>query len=110
MALALNKILISGAVDNTAGAYTQNQTVNIAANSSTVLPAGLYILPPTVNVRVQMQTAANTWANVTTSNVGGLMISDGTNVRLTNADTGNAQSITTLTVNGGQAATGQYNT
>lgn len=110
MALALNKILISGATDNTAGAYTQNQTVNISANSSTVLTAGLYILPPTVNVYIQMQTAANTWANVTATNVGGLMISDGTNVRLTNADTGNAKSITALTVNGGQAATGQYNT
>ena len=63
-----------------------------------------------MNVYIQMQTAANTWANVTATNVGGLMISDGTNVRLTNADTGNAKSIVALTVNGGQAATGQYNT
>jgi len=39
MALALNKILLANAVDNTAGAYFQNQVVNVAANSSTVLLA-----------------------------------------------------------------------
>ncbi|NDG19674.1 MAG: hypothetical protein EB117_15595 [Betaproteobacteria bacterium] len=109
MALALNKILLANAVDNTAGAYFQNQVVNVAANSSTVLTAGVYYVQPTVNVYVQVQTAANTWANVTTTNVGGLFLSDGVNVRLANADTTNAKSLTTLTVNGGQAATGQFN-
>lgn len=109
MALALNKILIAGLVGNTAGAYSQNQNVTVASGGNTVLSAGLYIIPATTNIRVMMQTASNTWTNVTGSGVGGTFFSDGVNVRLTNADA-NVANIVMITVNGGNNVTGQFNT
>lgn len=110
MALALNKILISGLTGNTAGAYSQNQNVTVAAGGNTVLTAGLYIIPPATNVQIMMQTATNSWTNVTALNTGGLFFSDGVNVRLTNRDVVNVANLTMITVNGGQNVTGQFNT
>lgn len=109
MALALNKILLSGATGNTAGAYYQTVTIDVAAGGNAVVDAGLYVICSNANIRVQAQTAANTWANVTAANVGGVLISDGVNVRLVNGDATNAVTVTALTVNGGDAASGTYN-
>ena len=109
MALALNKIILANATANTAGAYFQTTTIAVTAGGNTVVDAGLYIVIPSTNVRIQAQTAANTWANVTAANVGGTLVSDGVNVRLVNGDATNAVTVTALTVNGGEAATGTYN-
>jgi len=109
MALALNKILISGLTGNTAGAYSQNQNVTVLNGGNTVLTAGLYIIPATTNVQVMMQTAVNTWTNVNSTAVGGVFFSDGVNVRLTNRDVLNVANITMITVNGGTNVTGQFN-
>lgn len=105
MALALNKIVISGLNTNNAGAYLQSSSVTAIAGNTTVA-AGMYILYPSTNVSVQAYNGS-AWATVMTANTGGVIFSDGQNVRLSNSST-NA-TVTLLTVNGGVAATGQYN-
>jgi len=111
MTLALNKIVLSGANANSAGAYFQVALLNVNASTTLLIPAGTYLLPPTANVNVQIQTAStgNTWSLLLANNTGGMLISDGVNVRLNNAEA-NAKSITSLTINPSTNATGQYNT
>jgi hypothetical protein len=115
MALGLNKIIVSGAQVNTAGAYLTTTTIAVAASGNTVVPAGTYLVFPTANVTIEAATAYNasngvtTWAVLLGNNTGGVMISDGVNVRA-NAIVATAANITVATVNGGQAVTGQFNT
>ena len=111
MALGLNKILISGSATNTPGAYWQLTTI-AATTAGTTVPAGTYIMFATANVIIQAVSAYNTSSNVATYsnvgaiNVGGVVLSDGVNVRL--LATTNA-TVTLATVNGGAAAGGTYN-
>ena len=112
MALGLNKILIAGSATNTPGAYWQLTTI-AATTAGTTVPAGTYIMFATPNVIIQAVSAYNTTSNVSTYsnvgaiNVGGVVISDGVNVRLLATPT-NA-TVTLATVNGGEAAGGTYN-
>lgn len=123
MALALNKIILANAVTNTAGAYLQGVTIssvgignttamNAGASSAQLVPAGVYILPQTTNnvaIEVNAYTgSANAWTTYIAANTGGTVISDGYNVRA-NATT-STQTLTLYTVNGGNSATGTYNT
>jgi len=122
MALALNKIILANATTNGAGAYLQGVTIssigvgnttamNAGSTSAQLVPAGLYILPQTTNnvaIEVNAYTgSANAWTTYVASNTGGTIISDGWNVRA-NATTG-TQTLTLYTVNGGNNASGTYN-
>jgi hypothetical protein len=112
MALGLNKILVAGSSTNTPGAYWQLTTVSVAASGNTALPAGTYLLFPTANVTIEAVSAYNTNASCTTpstwtvclaNNTGGVIISDGVNVRA-NAIVATSATVTLATVNGGVAA------
>ena len=116
MALGLNKIVLASASTNTPGAYWQLTTVS-ANNATVVIPAGTYLLFPTANVTIEAVSAYNTNTACTTpstistligNNTGGVLISDGVNVRA-NVTVATATTITLATVNGGQAATGTFN-
>lgn len=122
MALALNKIILANAATNGAGAYLQGVTIssigignatlmNAGVSSAQYVPAGLYILPQTTNnvtIEVNAYTGtANAWTTYVAANTGGTIISDGFNVRA-NATT-STQTLTLYTVNGGNTATGTYN-
>lgn len=104
MALGLNKIILSGSTSNSAGAYYQTTTLT-ATTVGNVIPAGTYILFPTANVSVTANNGT-TVATVMAANTGGWIISDGSSV-FANATT-NA-TVTLMTVNGGNAASGTYN-
>jgi hypothetical protein len=110
MSLAINKIILADANANTDGAYFQTGTFSVAANSTTVVSAGTYIVTPTANVAVQVNTNSNGNAFTTflAANTGGVVISDGTNVRLSNGDANNAKTVTYVTINGGEAANSTY--
>jgi hypothetical protein len=110
MSLGISKILLAGANANADGAYFQTGTFNVAANATTVMTAGTYLLTPTANVSVQVNTNSNgnAFTTMIAANVGGVVISDGTNVRLSNSDTGNAKTVTYVTINGGEAAGSTY--
>lgn len=116
MALGLNKILISNASANTAGGYLQPVSVtSVGAGNATAMlnsqfiPAGTYLMLPAANVTIEVNNytgTANSWSTMLANNTGGVLISDGFNVRA-NAVTG-TQSVTLLTVNGGVAASGTF--
>lgn len=117
MALGLNKIVLASASTNTPGAYWQLTSVT-ANNATVVIPAGTYLLFPTANVTIEAVSAYNTNTACTTpstfstligNNTGGVLISDGVNVRA-NVTVATATTVTLATVNGGQAASGTYNT
>ena len=104
MALGLNKILVAGALTNSAGAYWQTTTVT-ATTAGVVVPAGTYLMFPTANVTV----TANNGSTITTlmaNNTGGVLISDGINV-FVNAASSNT-TVTFVTVDGGQAVSSTY--
>ena len=111
MSLASNKILISGAATNAAGAYYQPY---VAGNATVTLPAGIYAIAPTANVTIELNTNTSgnisnaTWAVIVANNTGGTFIADGTNVRA-NVLAG-TPTITLFTPNGGQNVSGTYNT
>ena len=113
MALALNKIILANATANTPGAYFTFATIT-ATTTGNVIPAGLYLVPPTANVTINMTSATNlTTGNISAvgpfigNNTGGMVISDGVNV-FANATT-NVANVTVLTVEGGQNVSGTYN-
>ena len=86
MALGQAKILVAGAVTNTAGAYFQTTTVAaVTTGNGTVV----------------------TWGTLIGNNTGGTFSSDGTNVgaKAVNANT----TATLVTINGGQNVSGTYN-
>ena len=122
MALALNKIILANAATNGAGAYLQGVTItsvgignatamNAGSSSAQLIPAGLYISPGgTNNVTIEVNAytgTANSWITYIAANTGGTVLSDGYNVRA-NATT-STQTLTLYTVNGGNSATGTYN-
>ena len=110
MSLAINKILLAGANANTDGAYFQADVIAVANSSSTVVPAGTYYVFPTANVAIQVNNNSNgnAFANLYAGGTGGLVISDGVNVRLREyAGSGNAN-VSVVTVNGGEPAGETY--
>lgn len=116
MALAFNKILISGTSTNTPGAYWQLTTVSVAASGNTVIPAGTYLVFPTANVTIEAVsayntntacTSPNTWSVCLANNAGGVIISDGVNTRA-NAIVATSATVTLATVNGGLNASQTY--
>lgn len=108
MALGLNKILLSNAVANTAGAYFQTVTITSSTTGNGAnIPAGMYIMYPATNVTVNAFNGS-TSEIVMAANVGGVVFSDGSNVFL-KSSAGNAV-VTLLTVDGGLAANGTFNT
>ena len=110
MSLASNKIILANAATNGAGAFYQAYA---AGNATVTLPAGIYAIPPTANVTIELNT--NTSGNISNAsyqvivanNTGGTFIADGTNVRA-NVLSG-APTITLFATNGGQAVSGTYN-
>ena len=122
MAGGISKILVASTLTNAPSAYLQVTTVtsvgignltamNAGVSSAQYIPAGMYVLPTaTDNVTIELNTGAanvSNWVTYIAANTGGTIISDGYNMR------GNAvtatQTLTLYGVNGGQAATGQYN-
>jgi len=114
MSLGLNKIILANASTNTAGAYWQLTTVT-ANNATVLIPAGTYLAFPTANVTIEAVNAYNTTTNVATfvtliaNNTGGVVISDGVNVRA-NVIVATSTTMILATVNGGQSVSGTYNT
>lgn len=110
MSLATNKILLAGANANTAGAYFQAETIFVGNASSTVLEAGAYYVYPTANVVIQVNnsSAGNAFANVYSGGAGGLVISDGVNVRLTDFGEAGNINVSVVAVNGGEPADETY--
>ncbi len=108
MSLASNKILIENAATNTAGAYIQTTSLG---NATATIPAGIYQMIATANVTIEMNTSSNlaspTWVIALANNTSGVIISDGANFRA-NVLAG-TPTITLYGVNGGQEATGTYN-
>jgi len=122
MAGGISKILVASTLTNAPSAYLQVTTVtsvgignltamNAGTSSAQYIPAGMYVLPTaTDNVTIELNTGAanvNNWVTYIAANTGGTIISDGYNMR-GNATTA-TQTLTLYGVNGGQAATGQYN-
>ena len=108
MALAMNKILVANTTTNTTSAYLQTTTVAaVTTGNGTVITAGSYMMNAQANISVVMYDGAN-WGTLLANNVGGYFVSDGVNVaaKAVNANT----TATLVTVNGGQAASGTYNT
>jgi hypothetical protein len=113
MALGLNKIIITNTSANTPGAYLQPVSVaSVGAGNATAMlsaqfiPAGTYLMLPAANVTVEVNNytgTANSWTTLLANNVGGVLISDGFNLRA-NAVSG-TQTVSLLTVNGGANAT-----
>lgn len=110
MSLASNKIILANAATNGAGAF---YLAYAAGNATVTLPAGIFVIPPTANVTIELNT--NTSGNISNAsyqvivanNTGGTFIADGTNVRA-NVLSG-APTITLFATNGGQAVSGTYN-
>ena len=122
MAGGISKILVASTLTNAPSAYLQVTTItsvgignltalNAGTSSAQYIPAGMYVLPTaTNNVTIELNTGAanvNNWVTYLAANTGGTIISDGYNMR-GNATTA-TQTLTLYGVNGGQAATGQYN-
>lgn len=117
MGTGTNKILISGLNTSQPGSYWQYGNVtcgvgNATGGLATVIPPGTYIAMPTANVfiEVNLQTAnVNAWTQLYGNNTGGIVISDGQNVRA-NAASG-TQTIVMLVVDPGTSAniTGTFN-
>jgi len=108
MSLSANKILLANAATNTAGAFLQPQSLG---NATAIVPAGFYQMLATANVTIEMNTSNNisspTWVVALANNTSGLIWSDGTNYRA-NVLAG-TPTITLYASNGGQAASGSYN-
>ena len=122
MAGGISKILVASTLTNAPSAYLLTTTItsvgignltalNAGTSSAQYIPAGMYVLPTaTSNVTIELNTGAanvNNWVTYLAANTGGTIISDGYNMR-GNATT-STQTLTLYGVNGGQAATGQYN-
>ena len=113
MSLGLQKIILSGAGSNTPGAFYLTTTIvaRDTNTANTVVTAGAYVLPATANIAVQASTDnGSTWSTIAARGVGiPWLVSDGVNIRFLN-DAGSNVTVTLLAVNGGQNATGTFNT
>ena len=122
MAGGISKILVASTLTNQPSAFLQVTTItsvgignltamNAGTSSAQYIPAGQYVIPVnTNNVTIELNTGAanvNNWVTFIAANAAGVIPSDGYNWR------GNAvsstQTLTLYGVNGGQNATGQYN-
>jgi hypothetical protein len=107
MSLSTNKIILSGAQSNTAGAYFLTTTVTaVSTGNGTVIPAGVYVMFPQANTSVIAYNGSSN-ATVMAANVGGVVISDGVNVYA--KTTAASDVVTLLATNGGQSVSGTYN-
>ena len=107
MALAMNKIILANATTNTAGAYFSNVSLT-AANAGTVIPAGTYLVFPTVNVIITANNGSSI-ATLLANNTGGMILADGPNV-FAQSMTSGAGAAVALTINGGVNANSSYTT
>lgn len=108
MALASNKILLENAASNSAGAYFQAVTYTVLPSASTTIDAGMYlVIGGASNVTVEAAVSAGSFSTVLASGVGGVIISDGYNVRFTNF-VGTTGTPTVLEINEGSPASGTY--
>lgn len=109
MALASNKILLENAASNSAGAYFQASTYTVLGSATTTIDAGLFMLiGGSNNVTVEAAVSAGSFSTILASGVGGVIISDGTNVRFRNF-VGTTASPVVLEINEGSPASGTYN-
>ena len=122
MAGGISKILVASTLTNAPSAFLQTTTItsvgignltamNAGVSSAQYIPAGEYVIPVnTNNVTIELNTGAgnvNNWVTFIAANAAGTIPSDGYNFR-GNAASG-TQTLTLYGVNGGQNATGQYN-
>lgn len=107
MSLSTNKIILSGAQTNTAGAYFLTTTVS-ASNSGngTVIPAGVFLMFPQANVSVLAYNGSSN-ATLIAANTGGVIISDGVNV-YAKSSFASGDTVTLLATNGGQAVSSTF--
>ena len=107
MSLSTNKIILAGAQSNTAGAYFLTTTLSaVNTGNGTVIPAGVYIMIPQVNVSVIASTSNTSNSTVLPANTGGVIISDGVNVYA--KTTASSDVVTLLATNGGQNVSSTY--
>jgi hypothetical protein len=118
MSGGFSKIVINGATPNTPGGAIQPVILsNVGAGSATTagntvaIPAGTFTLLPTANVTIEFNAytgSANAWTAIVANNTAApVLISDGVAYRA-NAVTG-TQTVTLWGINGGNAASGTYN-
>jgi hypothetical protein len=107
MSLSTNKIILSGAQTNTAGAYFLTTTLT-ASNSGngTVIPAGVYLMFPQANTTVLAYNGSSN-ATLVAANTGGVIISDGVNV-YAKSSYASGDTVTLLATNGGQNVSSTY--
>ena len=106
MALGLNKILVSGAGANTAGAYVTYGTQSVATGTDVVIPAGTYWMFPVANLSIKASPDGTTFNALIAANTGCFMVSDGVNFKWSSAS-GTVTALY-LTVNGGTAVTNTF--
>jgi hypothetical protein len=106
MSLSTNKIILSGAQTNTAGAYFLTTTLtSTSTGNGTVIPAGVYLMFPQANTSVVAYNGSSN-ATLIAANTGGVVISDGVNVYA--KSTAAADTVTLLATNGGQNVSSTY--
>jgi len=106
MSLSTNKIILSGAQTNTAGAYFLTTTItSTSTGNGTVIPAGVYLMFPQANTSVVAYNGSSN-ATMIAANTGGVVISDGVNVYA--KSTAAADTVTLLATNGGQNVSSTY--
>lgn len=106
MSLSTNKIILSGAQTNTAGAYFLTTTItSTSTGNGTVIPAGVYLMFPQANTSVVAYNGSSN-ATLIAANTGGVIISDGVNVYA--KSTAAADTVTLLATNGGQNVSSTY--
>jgi hypothetical protein len=106
MSLSTNKIILSGAQTNTAGAYFLTTTItSTSTGNGTVIPAGVYLMFPQANTSVVAYNGSSN-ATLIAANTGGVVISDGVNVYA--KSTAAADTVTLLATNGGQNVSSTY--
>ena len=107
MALALNKIIVANVATNAASAYFQTTKVAaVTSGNGTVITAGAYQMSATGNVTI-IQYDGSAWTVLLGNNTGGYFVSDGYNVAA--KAVGTNTTATLVTINGGQAVTGTFN-
>ena len=106
MSLSTNKIILSGATSNSAGAYFLTTTVTaVNTGNGTVIPAGVYAMFPQANTSILAYNGSSN-ATVMAANTGGVVISDGVNVYA--KTTASSDVVTPLATNGGQNVSSTY--
>ena len=111
MALGIGKILLAGSnnTTNQPGAYWQNAniTVNTAgAGLNVVIPAGVYYANTPANCTIIANVGSGTNATIVSANSCTLLVADGVNCF---ANTTTNGTLVLVTVNGGGAVSGTFN-